>query len=106
MSFDTLPDQGDEGETWLGGWTAYDWGWWMSWSPVVGIFIACISCGRAVREFCRRSAAGAHVADHALVREIALETAEVMSGRTYDTDSSASETRKGDDLGVVSPPRD
>lgn len=51
MSFDTLPYQGNEGEEWLGGWTTYYWGWWMSWSPFVGIFIARISRGRTVREF-------------------------------------------------------
>ncbi len=51
LSFDTLPYQGDDGEAWLGGWTTYYWGWWMSWSPFVGIFIARISRGRTVREF-------------------------------------------------------
>ncbi|MGC1207233.1 MAG: BCCT family transporter, partial [Ornithinimicrobium sp.] len=51
MSFDTMPYQGDAGESWLGGWTTYYWGWWMSWSPFVGIFIARISRGRTVREF-------------------------------------------------------
>ncbi len=51
MSFDTLPYQGDDGATWLGNWTTYYWGWWMSWSPFVGIFIARISRGRTVREF-------------------------------------------------------
>ncbi len=51
MSFDTLPYQGEAGEDWLGGWTTYYWGWWMSWSPFVGIFIARISRGRTVREF-------------------------------------------------------
>jgi choline/glycine/proline betaine transport protein len=51
MSFSTLPYQGDPGEAWLGGWTTYYWGWWMSWSPFVGIFIARISRGRTIREF-------------------------------------------------------
>lgn len=51
MSFRTLPYQGPEGESWLGGWTTYYWGWWMSWSPFVGVFIARISRGRSVREF-------------------------------------------------------
>lgn len=51
MSFSTLPYQGEPGEAWLGGWTTYYWGWWMSWSPFVGIFIARISRGRTVREF-------------------------------------------------------
>lgn len=36
---------------WLGGWTILYWGWWISWSPFVGIFIARISRGRTIREF-------------------------------------------------------
>lgn len=51
LSFRTMPFQGEAGETWLGAWTTYYWGWWMSWSPFVGIFIARISRGRTVREF-------------------------------------------------------
>ena len=51
LSFKTLPFHGATGETWLGGWTTYYWGWWMSWSPFVGVFIARISKGRTVREF-------------------------------------------------------
>ena len=51
LSFRTMPFQGEAGEAWLGGWTTYYWGWWMSWSPFVGIFIARISRGRSVREF-------------------------------------------------------
>ncbi|MCK6210404.1 BCCT family transporter [Georgenia sp. EYE_87] len=51
LSFSTLPYQGAQGEEWLAGWTTYYWGWWMSWSPFVGIFIARISRGRTVREF-------------------------------------------------------
>lgn len=51
LSFRTMPYQGEAGEAWLGGWTTYYWGWWMSWSPFVGIFIARISRGRTVREF-------------------------------------------------------
>ncbi len=51
LSFKTLPFHGATGETWLGGWTTYYWGWWMSWSPFVGVFIARISRGRTVREF-------------------------------------------------------
>ena len=51
LSFRTMPYRGTEGESWLGGWTTYYWGWWMSWSPFVGVFIARISRGRTVREF-------------------------------------------------------
>ncbi|WP_010529772.1 BCCT family transporter [Lentibacillus jeotgali] len=36
---------------WMQSWTIYYWGWWMSWSPFVGIFIARISRGRSIREF-------------------------------------------------------
>ncbi len=36
---------------WLGGWTIFYWGWWISWAPFVGLFIARISRGRTVREF-------------------------------------------------------
>ena len=36
---------------WLGGWTLFYWGWWIAWSPFVGMFIARISRGRTVREF-------------------------------------------------------
>lgn len=33
------------------GWTVFYWGWWIAWSPFVGMFIARISKGRSVREF-------------------------------------------------------
>ncbi|MCR3767035.1 BCCT family transporter, partial [Pseudomonas aeruginosa] len=36
---------------WIGGWTLLYWGWWVSWSPFVGLFIARISRGRTIREF-------------------------------------------------------
>ena len=36
---------------WIGGWTLLYWGWWISWSPFVGTFIARISRGRTIREF-------------------------------------------------------
>ena len=32
-------------------WTVFYWGWWIAWSPFVGMFIARISKGRSVREF-------------------------------------------------------
>lgn len=51
LSFRTLPFEGGDGKTWLSGWTTYYWGWWMSWAPFVGVFIARISRGRTVREF-------------------------------------------------------
>jgi len=39
------------GGTWQNGWTVFYWGWWISWSPFVGIFIARVSKGRTIREF-------------------------------------------------------
>jgi len=35
---------------WQSRWTLFYWGWWISWSPFVGIFVARISKGRSVRE--------------------------------------------------------
>lgn len=49
-SFDVAPLNSQKHE-WLQSWTIYYWGWWMSWSPFVGIFIARISKGRSIREF-------------------------------------------------------
>jgi choline/glycine/proline betaine transport protein len=40
-----------EPNPWLGNWTLFYWGWWVSWSPFVGMFIARISRGRTIREF-------------------------------------------------------
>lgn len=40
-----------QNNAWLGGWTLQYWGWWISWSPFVGMFIAQISRGRTIREF-------------------------------------------------------
>eukprot|EP00397_Hematodinium_sp_SG-2012_P004023 GEMP01004034.1.p1 GENE.GEMP01004034.1~~GEMP01004034.1.p1 ORF type:complete len:789 (+),score=117.18 GEMP01004034.1:487-2853(+) len=38
-------------DTWLDHWTIFYWGWWVAWSPFVGMFIAKISRGRTIREF-------------------------------------------------------
>nr|WP_099025765.1 BCCT family transporter [Mycolicibacterium palauense] len=38
-------------DDWLGDWTIFYWGWWISWAPFVGMFIARISRGRTIREF-------------------------------------------------------
>ncbi|MBD2837097.1 choline BCCT transporter BetT [Pseudomonas sp. JM0905a] len=40
-----------ESSDWIGGWTLLYWGWWLSWSPFVGLFIARISRGRTIRQF-------------------------------------------------------
>ncbi len=37
--------------TWQSGWTIFYWGWWISWCPFVGLFIARVSKGRTIREF-------------------------------------------------------
>ncbi|MDO5033026.1 BCCT family transporter [Corynebacterium sp.] len=44
-------NNGQAGE-WLSSWTIFYWAWWVSWSPFVGMFLARISRGRTVREFC------------------------------------------------------
>ncbi|MBO6753364.1 MAG: BCCT family transporter [Spongiibacter sp.] len=36
---------------WMGAWTLFYWGWWIAWSPFVGMFIARVSRGRTIREF-------------------------------------------------------
>ena len=41
----------DQEIAWQGGWTIFYWGWWISWAPFVGLFIARISRGRTIREF-------------------------------------------------------
>jgi len=48
MSFytDALLDTG-----WQADWTMFYWGWWIAWSPFVGMFIARVSRGRSIREF-------------------------------------------------------
>lgn len=51
LTFRTMPFQGEQGREWMAAWTTNYWGWWISWSPFVGIFIARISKGRTVREF-------------------------------------------------------
>ena len=39
------------GGKWQKSWTLFYWGWWISWTPFVGMFIARISKGRTIREF-------------------------------------------------------
>ncbi|WP_307843529.1 BCCT family transporter [Streptomyces sp. B15] len=51
LSFDTGAVHGGEGTAWVSSWTVFYWGWWISWAPFVGVFIARISRGRTVREF-------------------------------------------------------
>ncbi len=51
LSFRTSALFDADGVEWQGWWTAFYWGWWISWAPFVGVFIARISKGRTVREF-------------------------------------------------------
>ncbi|RMX43466.1 hypothetical protein pdam_00001886 [Pocillopora damicornis] len=44
------PD-GKSNPDWMGTWTIFYWGWWIAWSPFVGMFIAKISRGRTIRQF-------------------------------------------------------
>ncbi len=41
----------NEPDAWQSTWTVFFWGWWIAWSPFVGLFIARISRGRTLREF-------------------------------------------------------
>jgi choline/glycine/proline betaine transport protein len=51
LSFNVGAFSGAAGEAWQATWTTFYWGWWISWAPFVGIFIARISRGRTVRQF-------------------------------------------------------
>ncbi|WP_449279162.1 BCCT family transporter [Leucobacter sp. GX0328] len=51
MTFDVGAFQRGEATSWFESWTIFYWGWWISWSPFVGIFIARISRGRTIRQF-------------------------------------------------------
>ncbi|WP_300381368.1 BCCT family transporter [Henriciella sp.] len=41
----------DPEDNWQADWTLFYWGWWISWSPFVAIFVARVSHGRTVRDF-------------------------------------------------------
>ena len=43
---------GDPERQWQSWWTIFYWGWWIAWCPFVGLFIARISKGRTIRQFC------------------------------------------------------
>jgi choline/glycine/proline betaine transport protein len=49
MGFQTF--NADGRAEWQGSWTIFYWGWWISWAPFVGMFIARISRGRTIRQF-------------------------------------------------------
>jgi glycine betaine transporter len=50
MSLSLSPFNGEQAQ-WIQNWTIFYWGWWISWTPFVGSFIARISKGRTIREF-------------------------------------------------------
>jgi choline/glycine/proline betaine transport protein len=50
-SFWTASYSSGDKSSWFSSWTVFYWGWWIAWSPFVGMFIARISKGRTVREF-------------------------------------------------------
>lgn len=41
----------DPESRWQSTWTLFYWGWWISWSPFVAVFVARISRGRTISEF-------------------------------------------------------
>lgn len=51
MSFWVEAQHGLSNKSWQSSWTLFYWGWWISWSPFVGMFIARVSKGRTIREF-------------------------------------------------------
>ena len=50
LAFRMMPFEGLQG--WTASWTLTYMIWWLAWGPFVGIFIARISRGRTIREFC------------------------------------------------------
>ncbi|GLZ48266.1 choline transporter [Actinomycetospora sp. NBRC 106375] len=50
QSFQTYPGN-PAAQDWQASWTLFYWGWWISWSPFVGMFLARISYGRTIRSF-------------------------------------------------------
>ncbi len=51
LGLETFPNGGEQAQTWQSGWTLFYWGWWISWAPFVGMFLARISYGRTIRSF-------------------------------------------------------
>ena len=51
LPFTTLHTGAWSTDGWEAAWTIGYWGWWTSWAPFVGMFIARISRGRTIREF-------------------------------------------------------
>lgn len=51
LGLETFPNGGEQAQEWQAGWTLFYWGWWISWAPFVGMFLARISYGRTIRSF-------------------------------------------------------
>ena len=51
LGLETFPNGGEQAQSWQAGWTLFYWGWWISWAPFVGMFLARISYGRTIRSF-------------------------------------------------------
>lgn len=47
----SLWNESYSGTNWQNDWTVAYWGWWIAWSPFVGMFIARVSKGRTIKEF-------------------------------------------------------
>jgi len=45
------PDERGGSAGWMNAWTIFYWGWWISWGPFVGTFLARISKGRTLGSF-------------------------------------------------------
>ncbi|WP_017623383.1 BCCT family transporter [Nocardiopsis chromatogenes] len=52
MSLSYISPEGNEAASGFAqDWSIFYWGWWISWSPFVGMFLARISYGRTIRQF-------------------------------------------------------
>jgi choline/glycine/proline betaine transport protein len=51
LGMETFPNGGGQAQGWQASWTLFYWGWWISWAPFVGMFLARISYGRTIRSF-------------------------------------------------------
>ena len=52
MSVSYISPEGNEAaSSFAQDWSIFYWGWWISWSPFVGMFLARISYGRTIRQF-------------------------------------------------------
>ncbi|MFW5972967.1 MAG: BCCT family transporter, partial [Bacteroidota bacterium] len=51
FAFTTFRTYAFQDTDWQANWTLFYWGWWISWAPFVGMFIARISRGRTIGEF-------------------------------------------------------